>query len=162
LKLTTVSAPLAGIEIASTCGSNTLKWLTLGIVPGLCWIVSGDNWFEITASSGFIRNPGPLKTSVKKYLKVVTNEKNTCRRKNDKGKCLESDFIFELAEQYHPVIDKYPQVTNIQVNAGHVEIVGYKNVAPRKLLAILQEEGMLAPTPPERQAALEQLLRSLY
>jgi hypothetical protein len=29
-------------------------------------------------------------------------------------------------------------------------------------LAILQEQGMLAPTPPERRAALERLLVELY
>jgi hypothetical protein len=40
--------------------------------------------------------------------------------------------------------------------------VGYKQVAPRKLLAILQQQGMLAPTPPERQSALERLLAELY
>jgi hypothetical protein len=50
----------------------------------------------------------------------------------------------------------------VEVDAGHVEIVGDKNVAPRKLLAILQEQEMLAPTPPVRTAALERLLAELY
>jgi hypothetical protein len=50
----------------------------------------------------------------------------------------------------------------VEVDAGHVEIVGDKNRIPRKLLAILQEQEMLAPTPPERRAALERLLVELY
>jgi len=50
----------------------------------------------------------------------------------------------------------------VEVEAGHVEIVGYKHVAPRKLLSILQQQGMLAPTPPERRVALERLLAKLF
>jgi hypothetical protein len=162
LKLATVSAPLAGIEIANTCGAEWLHWSTLGIIPGLCWIVSGDNWFEITSRSDFIQQPGPLLPAVQQYIKVVTDERNTCRRKDKQGKCVESDFIFERKEQYHPVIDNYPRLKNIEIKAGHVEIVGNKNVVPRKLISILQQQGMLAPTPPERRAAFEQLLAELY
>ena len=96
------------------------------------------------------------------YLKVVTDERNTCRRPSADGKCLEDDYIFSLPEQYNPVIDSYPQLTNVVVKAGHVEIVGNKRVAPRKLLNILQQYKMLAPTPPQRQAAFERLLAELY
>lgn len=162
IKLATVSAPFAGIEVASPCGSRLLHWLSLGTVPGICWIISGDSWHELTSPSNFIRHPTPLLPSVQRYIKVVTNERNTCRRTSENGKCLESDYIFSLAEQYHPVIDNYPQLVNIEVEAGHVEIVGNKEVAPRKLLAILQQQGLLGPTPPERQAALEQLIARLY
>ena len=162
IKLATVSAPLAGIQVASPCGLSLLHWLSLGAVPGICWIVTGDNWHEITSSSDFIQRPGPLLPSVQRYLKVVTDERDTCRRKSTNGNCLESDYVFSLAEQYHPVIDDYPQMVNIEVEAGHVEIVGDKEIAPRKLLAILQQQGLLAPTPPERRAALEHLLAELY
>ena len=162
IKLATVSAPIAGIAVASTCGVRPLHWLSLGVLPGLCWVVTGDNWFEITSASSFIRSPGPLLPSVQRYLKIVTDERDTCRRKSESGACLESDYVFSLAEQYQPLIDGYPQLTNIEVGAGHVEIVGYKEVAPRKLLAILQQQGMIAPTPPERAAALERLLAELY
>lgn len=162
LRLATVSAPLAGIEIANTCGAEWLHWSTLGIIPGLCWIVSGDNWFEITSRSDFIQQPGPLLPTVQQYVKVVTDERNTCRRKDNKGKCVESDHIFEVEEQYHPVIDSYPNLTNIELKAGHVEIVGNKNVVPRKLISVLQQQGMLAMTPPERRAAFERLLTELY
>ena len=160
--LVTVSAPIAGIAVARPCGYRSLHWLSLGVVPAVCRAITGDNWLEITDSSEFIRRPGQLGPSVRRFLKVVTNERDTCRARSASGACIESDFIFTLAEQYHPVVDAYPKLTNVQVDAGHVEIVGYKDVAPRKLLAILQEQGMIAPTPPHRRGALEQLFTRLY
>jgi pimeloyl-ACP methyl ester carboxylesterase len=162
VNLVTVSAPLAGIAAARACGSPLLQWLSVGVVPGLCWVITGDNWFEITAPSSFIRSPGPLSPAVQRYVKVVTDERETCRRRTAGGLCLESDHIFDLSEQYQPVVDSYPRLTNVEVKAGHVEIVGYKQVAPRKLVSILQEQGVLAPTPPERRSALERLLAELY
>lgn len=160
--LVTVSAPIAGIAVASPCGYRSLHWLSLGVVPAVCRAITGDNWLEITASSEFIRRPAPLDSSVRRFIKVVTNERDTCRARNAAGACIESDFIFTLPEQYHPVVDAYPQLTNVQVDAGHVEIVGYKDVAPRKLLAILQQQGLVAPTPPERRLSLERLFTQLY
>jgi pimeloyl-ACP methyl ester carboxylesterase len=162
ITLATVSAPISGIAVSSTCGVTALQWLSLGTLPASCWLVTGDNWNEITPYSDFIRRPGPLLPSVQRYLKVVTDERGTCRRRGPDGICRESDYVFTLAEQYQPVVDKYPQLTNVEVDAGHVEIVGYKDVAPRKLLAILQREDLLAPTPPEQRSALERLLTILY
>jgi hypothetical protein len=162
INLITVSAPLGGIEVASPCGNNLLQWLSLGVVPGLCWIISGDNWYEITSHSKFIQQPGPLLSSVQRYLKVVTDERNSCRHTGEDNTCLEDDYIFSLSEQYQPIIDNYSNLTNVEVKAGHVEIVGYKNVPPRKLLSILQDQGMLASTPQERKLALEKLLAELY
>jgi pimeloyl-ACP methyl ester carboxylesterase len=162
IKLVTVSAPLSGIEVASPCGNDLLHWASLGIVPVSCWAVSGDNWNEITPQSRFIQSPRPLLSSVTQYLKIVTDERNTCRREAADGKCIEGDYIFSLPEQYHPIIDNYDKIINVEVKAGHVEIVGYKLVAPRKLLNILQQQKILEPTPPEHQAALERLLVKLY
>ena len=162
IQLATVSAPLAGIAAAGPCASPVVQWATLGVVPALCWAVSGDSWNEITAPSDFIRRPGPMLSSLQRYLKVVTDERDTCRRRGEGGACRESDYVFSLAEQYQGAIDQSARVTNVEVSAGHVEIVGYKNVAPRKLLAILQQQGMLASTPPGRVAALEKLLADLY
>lgn len=132
------------------------------MVPGICKVVTGDNWFEITSASEFIRRPGPLLPTVQRFLKIVTDERNSCRRRDANGRCIESDYVFSLGEQYQPVVDRLPRLTNVEVEAGHVEIVGDRNVVPRKLLAILQQEGMLAPTPPERRVALERLLADLY
>ncbi|KPK49955.1 MAG: hydrolase [Thiotrichales bacterium SG8_50] len=162
LKLLTISAPFAGIGIAEHCGYKTAHWLTLGIVPAICMAITGDNWYEITSASEFIRRPGPLLPSVQRYLKIVTDERDTCRRRGENGRCVASDYVFSLDEQYQPLIDSAPQLINVEVDAGHVEIVGDKNIIPRKLLAILQEQNMLAPTPPERRAALERLLAELY
>lgn len=162
IQLVTVSAPLAGIKAANTCNSPTLNWLSLGIIPGICWGITGDNWNEITSTSNFINQTKPLSSSVDRYLKVVTNEENSCRQRDDQGICSESDYVFSLPEQYHPIIDNYSQVTNVEVQAGHVEIVGDKSVIPWKLIHILQEQQMLSATPPERQEALQDLLVRLY
>lgn len=162
LRLLTISAPFAGIGIAETCGYKLGQWLSLGVVPGICKVVTGDNWYEITSASDFIRRPGPLLPTVQRFLKIVTDERDTCRRLDANGRCIESDYVFSLGEQYQPVVDSSPRLTNVEVDAGHVEIVGDRNIVPRKLLAILQQEGMLAPTPPERRAALERLLAELY
>lgn len=162
VQLVTVSAPLSGIQSANACGSSILNWISLGIVPSICWGVTGNNWDEITSTSRFINEINPLSSSVEHYLKIVTNEEDTCRKKDSSGECIESDHVFDLAEQYHPIIDQYSQVTNVQVNAGHVEIVGDKSVTPWKLLTILQQEKILASTPPEKEEALQALLVRLY
>lgn len=160
--LVTVSAPVAGIAAARPCGERSLHWLSLGLVPAMCWAITGDNWHEITSFSEFIRSPKPLIASLERYVKVVTDERDTCRRRDANGACLESDFIFSVPEQYHPVVDRYPVLSNVEVKEGHVGIVGYKDAPPRKLLAILQEQGVIAPTPPQRRSALERLLAELY
>jgi hypothetical protein len=162
IQLVTVSAPLSGIKSANTCSSNTLNWLSLGIIPGICWGITGDNWNEITYTSNFINEIKPLSPSVESYLKIVTNEKDSCRRKNPQGQCIESDYVFDLEEQYQPTIDNYTQVKNIQVDAGHVEIVGDKNITPWKLLNILQQENIIAATPEDKIEALQSLLAKLY
>ena len=162
LELITISAPLSGIEAANSCGIESLHWLSVGIIPGICWLITGNNWSEITSSSDFILYPEPLLPSVQKYLKIVTNEKNTCRQEGSDGSCIESDYVFSLPEQYHPKIDSYIDITGVQVDAGHVEIIGNRLVAPRKLLSILQKYGMLSYTPEARKEAFETLLADLY
>ncbi len=162
VNLVTVSAPVSGIAVANLCGYRGLHWASLGMVPLSCWAVTGDNWYEITASSDFIRRPGPLVASVRRYVKVVTDERAACRRRDAEGNCLERDYTFSLAEQYQPIIDGYPRLANVQVAAGHVEIVGYKGVAPRQLVSILQQQGLLAATAAGREGALERLMAELY
>lgn len=162
VNLVTVSAPVSGIAVANPCGYRSLHWASLGMVPLTCWAITGDNWYEITASSDFIRRPGPLVASVRHYVKVVTDEREACRRRDAEGACLESDDIFSLAEQYQPIIDGYPRLANVQVASGHVEIVGYKGVAPRQLISILQQQGLLAATAAGREGALERLMAKLY
>lgn len=48
------------------------------------------------------------------------------------------------------------------VKTGHVEIVGDKHVAPTKLIATLQRQGVLRLTAPERVSAFKLLLARIY
>ncbi|MDH4234687.1 MAG: putative lipase, partial [Gallionella sp.] len=89
LRLVTISGPFDGIGTAKTCGNNWLHPLTLGLLAVSCHIVTGPKWADITYTSRFIREPGVLVPQVGNYLKIDTDERNTCRRV-DTGRCLES------------------------------------------------------------------------
>jgi len=162
LHLVTVSAPFAGIAAARMCAAPALRIATLGLNDFVCWLISGDNWYEITPASGFIRHPGSLIPQVRSHLKVVTDERGTCRRRDDAGLCIEDDYIFSLDEQRYPLVTHAPRTTDVEVPAGHVEIVGESGVTPHKLIAIFQREGIVRATPPERQSAFQALLAQLY
>lgn len=161
LRLVTVSGPFAGIESARPCGRTWLYPLTLGILPLSCYVTTGPKWTDITYSSRFIREPGELASSVAQHLKIDTDERNTCRRE-EAGRCVESDDIFSLAEQRSAAVETGGRMKRVLVNAGHVEIVGDKRVAPTKLLSILQTEGVLRQTLPEQRSAFERLLAQVY
>ncbi len=164
LKLVTISGPFSGIAAAEQCGSPSplMQVLTLGLVQPLCKIVSGDKWFEITSASDFIRQPGELLGQVQSYLKIDTDERGTCRQFNNAGICIEHDYVFSLAEQFYKPVDEASIVKNVEVKAGHVEIVGDQRVAPLKLIAVLQQNGILNQTEAKRSAAFNQLLTKLY
>lgn len=161
LRLVTVSGPFSGIDSARTCGKTWLYPLTLGMLPLSCYIATGAKWADITYSSRFIREPGPLAPQVASHLKIDTDERGTCRRKEN-GRCVEGDDIFSLAEQRHPLVEADERTRRVEVGAGHVEIVGDKQVAPRKLIAILQAEGVLRPTPAASLPAFGLLLARVY
>ena len=161
LRLVTVSGPFAGIAAAKSCGNPVLHVLSLGLVGPICQLVTGSKWSEITYSSPFITAPGELGGHVQDYLKIVTDERGTCRRINN-GTCAESDAIFSVAEQRNPIVDRDPRVKIIEVKAGHVEIVGDTRVAPVKLIAILQQNDIIRPTEPARTEKFGQLLTVLY
>ncbi len=161
LRLVTVSGPFSGIASASPCGNPVMRVLSLGLLGLTCKIVTGDKWSEITYNSEFIRQPGSLHKQVRDYLKIDTDERGTCRRLGN-GVCAEADNIFSLEEQRNATIDRDPVTNTVEVKAGHVEIVGDKRVAPVKLIAILQQHGILNPTEPQRSAELNVLLTKLY
>ncbi len=161
LRLVTVSGPFSGIESARTCGRHWLYPLSLGLLPLSCYAATGAKWLDITFSSPFILEPGELSTQVVEYLKIDTDERGTCRR-DEAGRCVESDDTFSLAEQSSPVPPTDSRVTRLQVNAGHIEIVGDKRAAPTKLIAILQQRGLLRPTLQSRLAAFNRLLAQIY
>ena len=95
------------------------------------------------------------------FLKVVTDEGGSCRRMSN-GACVESDAIFSLAEQRNPAVDSDPLVNIVAVKAGHVEIVGNNRIGPAKLIAVLQEHGVIKPTEPDRMEKFGLLLTRLF
>jgi pimeloyl-ACP methyl ester carboxylesterase len=161
LRLVTISGPFGGIAAARTCGRHWLYPLTLGLLPLSCYAATGAKWMDITDSSRFIRQPGALLPEVSGFLKIDTDERGSCRRKKE-ARCLDSDDVFSLAEQRNIAVETDERARRIQVIAGHVEIVGDKRIAPKKLISILQEQGVILPTEPEQRTAFNQLLRSIY
>ncbi len=161
LRLVTISGPFDGIAAARTCGRTWLYPLTLGLLPLSCYAVTGAKWADITYSSHFIREPGTLAPQVTTYLKIDTDERGTCRREEG-GRCVESDNVFSLAEQHNAILESDARARRVQVRAGHVEIVGDQRVAPMKLIEILQEQGVILPTAPERLSAFNRLLARIY
>jgi hypothetical protein len=162
VSLTTISAPFGGIEASAHCGSEMLAVLSLGLVKPLCRIITGGKYKEIPPNSNFMLNPGELLPVVGSHLKIATDEANTCREYNDKSVCIEDDYVFSLGEQNQPALEVDERLAQLTVKAGHVEIVGDVHTVPSKLIAILQSEGILNPTPVESQAALSKLLANLY
>lgn len=161
LRLVTVSGPFSGIESARTCGKTWLYPLTLGLLPLSCYVATGPKWADITYSSRFIREPGALTDQVASYLKIDTDERDTCRHEEN-GRCVEDDDIFSLAEQRNSLVEDDHRLTRVEVQAGHVEIVGDKRVAPMKLIAVLQEHGVVRPTEPGHASAFRLLLSQIY
>ena len=161
LHLVTISGPFAGIAAAQTCGRTWLYPLTLGLLPVTCYLATGAKWADITFSSRFILEPGALTPQVSSYLKIDTDERGSCRREQD-GRCLESDLVFSLEEQRSPLVEADARTRRVQVLAGHVEIVGDKHVSPLKLISILQNQGVLYATAPERLSAFNLLLARVY
>ncbi|HYW58422.1 MAG TPA: alpha/beta hydrolase [Polaromonas sp.] len=161
LRLVTISGPFSGIDSARTCGKSWLYPLSIGLLPLSCYIATGPKWADITFSSRFIREPGTLAPQVTDYLKIDTDERNTCRREEG-GRCVEDDDIFTLAEQRQAAVETDTRTRRVEVNAGHVEIVGDKRVAPTKLISVLQEQGVLRPTPVAQLPAFRQLLARVY
>jgi pimeloyl-ACP methyl ester carboxylesterase len=159
--LVTISGPFSGIAAARTCGKTWLYPLTLGLLPLSCYAATGAKWSDITRSSRFILEPGTLIPQVRNYLKIDTDERGTCRHKKA-DRCVEHDDIFSLAEQRNSTIETDRREQRVEVPAGHVEIVGDKRIAPTKLISILQEQGVILPTGPERLSAFRQLLARIY
>lgn len=162
LRLVTISSPFAGIEAAEHCGSATIRKWSLGLIVPVCMLISGGKWFDITYASDFIREPGTLIGGVNEYLKVVTDEQGTCRHFDADGLCAEDDLVFSLQEQYQPDIDNHPITSNVEIAAGHAEIVGDHRVEPRKLIALLQQRGIMKRTATADNAAFERLILLLY
>ena len=161
-RLVTISAPFAGIAAAEHCGSVAARILSLGLVIPICKLISGEKWYEITRPSPFIQEPGELLEQVATHLKIVTDEAGTCRRRDKNGVCVEDDFVFSLDEQYFEKVDDSSRVDNVEVQAGHAEIVGNYRVPPEKLIKLMQSKGIMHRTRPAQRVGLSLLLSRLY
>lgn len=162
LRLVTISSPYAGIAAAGHCASPLARVISLGLTVPICKLISGDKWYEITYASDFIRQPGTLIRQVDDFVKIATDERDSCRRYDNADRCIEDDYVFSIEEQYYPPVDDSPRVFPVEVKAGHAEIVGGNGAIPEKLITILQEQRILRATPVAQAAALQAWLLSLY
>ncbi len=162
IRLVTVSSPFAGIDSSRHCGITWLHFVTLGVTALVCQGITGSKWHDIYPGSRFMRHPGTLGSVVTEHVKIVTDERGTCRRRSRDGSCVERDFIFALGEQYSTAVDTDRRVSGVEVKAGHIEIVGERGTPPTKLIEILQAQKILVETPPERRVEIARLLDQLY
>jgi hypothetical protein len=159
--LVTISSPFAGIHAAHHCSLGWLHVISFGITAAICRGIAGRNWTEIHHKAEPVENPGELVPVVASYLQIRTDERGSCRVTRDDGSCAEDDFVFSLEEQRNPKT-LTASVSEREVQAGHVAIVGQPGTVPEQLIGLLRAEGVMNPTPPERRDAIAALLRRLY
>lgn len=162
VRLVTVSSPFAGIRAASHCGSMAMRVWSLGTSLAVCRTVAGAKWRDIHYNAALVRQPRNLAPFVEQHVEVITNEADTCRTRAADGTCLHDDFVFSIAEQQNPRVEADRRVASEVIAAGHTEIVGSDSVEPQKLVEVLQEAGVLLPTPQEKRAALRALFERLF
>ncbi|RYU70325.1 alpha/beta hydrolase [Aliivibrio finisterrensis] len=162
LQLTTISSPFNGIEISSHCGITPLRILSLGIVDLICYAVTGEKYQQIPPNADFIEQPGELVASVSQHLVIKTDERNTCRRTNDEGICLEDDYVFSVNEQSNNQVDNSVNTDLVTVQAGHVEIVGNGDSVPIDLISILTDQQLLIDNGTIDQLEQARLIHQLY
>lgn len=161
-RLVTVSSPFGGIRASSDCGKTWLHALTLGVTVAICQAIAGDKWSEIHPRAELVVRPGTLLPEVAEALKIVTDERGTCRRSRPDGSCAESDDVFSVEEQRNPAVDADPRLELREVRAGHAEIVGDATRVPALLLGLLEERGILARASPGRREADARRLAAIY
>jgi pimeloyl-ACP methyl ester carboxylesterase len=162
LRLVTVSSPFQGIAASKHCGWLPLHVATFGVSAGICQLAAGSKWMEIHPSSWFVLQPGTLVDQVSGFLKVVTDERDTCLQRREDGRCAQSDYVFSVGEQNNELVDADPRVTSEVVPEGHSAIVGQHGLPPYRLIEVLQSQGVMARTPADKRAAMQRLLASLY
>jgi hypothetical protein len=162
IRLVTISSPFNGIRASSHCGMTALHIATAGATVLICQAVAGSTWSEINPSSDFIKSPGQLSELVVAHLKINTDERNTCREVDSEGNCLEDDFVFALDEQYAEAVDRDSRVINIELKAGHAQVVGKPGHPPFTLIDTLEENGVLREQTSLSYAEDVALLNRLY
>ena len=138
LELVTVSTPFNGIQASSHCGIHWLRGLSLGVVDGICYLVTGSKYRQIPPQTDFINTPGQLVPNLSRHLIVKTDERDSCRTMDAIGRCVKDDYVFSVAEQTQLDIEWSEQSEIVTVRAGHAEIVGNETDVPWKLIETLQ------------------------
>ncbi len=162
VRLVTVSSPFAGIRAASHCGLTAMRFLSLGTSLAVCRTIAGAKWRDIHFNAALVQRPATLAAFVEQHVQVITDEANTCRQRRTDGTCLRDDFVFGIDEQQNPRVEADRRVASEVIAAGHAEIVGSDSVEPQKLVEVLQETGVLLPTPPDKRVALRALFERLF
>jgi len=162
IRLVTISSPFGGIETASHCGLKALHIASFGITYMVCKAVAGEKWHEIAPNAGFITKPGMLVKNVQSHLKLVTDEKNICRKWKNKNVCLQDDYVFSLDEQYQPIVDEDNRVLNFVLTEGHAHVVGLAGKPPLTLIKTLQENKILLKNEFIQPAVYERVLKKFY
>lgn len=143
IRLVTISSPFNGIKASAHCGMTALHIASAGATVLICQAIAGSTWSEINPGSDFINNPGQLSEIVVDHLKINTDERNTCRTVDSEGKCQEDDFVFALDEQYTEAVDRDNRVSNIELKAGHAQVVGKPGNPPFMLIDTLEKNSVL-------------------
>ncbi len=141
---------------------TSLRILSLGIVDLICYAVTGEKYQQIPPNADFIKQPGELLVSVSQHLVIKTDERNTCRRVNDEGVCLEDDYVFSVNEQSNNQVDNSVNTDLVTVQAGHVEIIGNGDSVPTDLIDILKEQQLLIDNGAIDQSEQVRLIEKLY
>ncbi len=68
------------------------------------------------------------------------------------------DFEVQAANS---LVETDGRTRRVEVRAGHVEIVGDKHAAPTRLIVILQEQGLIGSSTPERRSPFSLLLANV-
>ncbi len=68
------------------------------------------------------------------------------------------DFEVQAANS---LVETDGRTRRVEVRAGHIEIVDDKHAAPTRLIAILQEQGLIGSTTPKRRATFSLLLANV-
>lgn len=141
---------------------TSLRIFSLGIVDLICYAVTGEKYQQIPPNADFIEQPGDLVPAVSQHLVIKTDERNTCRRTNDDGICVEDDYVFSVNEQSNQEVDDIVNANPITVKAGHVEIVGNGDSVPTDLIDILKDQQLLIDNGNIDQVEQARLIEQLY
>jgi hypothetical protein len=162
IRLVSISTPFNGITASAHCGLKTLHILSGGMTLLICQGIAGAIWSEVHPRASFINQPGKLVDAVYDHIKIVTDERDTCRNRDPSGTCVESDFVFTLEEQYHPLVDNDHRVTNVVLRAGHALAVGSEGHPPHQLIEVLEKHNLIRQDFAVSESEKRALLVKLY